>query len=80
MHNKTEDMNTFKTFVVLISNDKNVEEKNFDTDTPILKYFQNTSNSCCFISLVPDFESINPNKAKMLYIKIIIIIYKSSWF
>ena len=38
-------------FVVPVGNAKNVEEMKFQIDAPMLKYIQNTSNSCCFSSL-----------------------------
>ena len=46
-------------FVVPIRNAKNVEEMKFNIDAPMLKYCQNTSNSCCFSSLASVFDSIN---------------------
>ena len=52
---ETQDINTFKTFVVPIDSSKNMEEIKFNTDTPMLKYRQNTSNSCCFSSLASYF-------------------------
>ena len=36
----------------------------FHINDPMLKYCQNTSNSCCFISLVSAFENINQTKAE----------------
>ena len=50
-------------FVVPIRNAKNVEEMKFRIDAPILKYLQNTSNSCCFSSLASVFDRINQIKA-----------------
>ena len=50
-------------FVVPIINVKNVEKMKFNTDAPILKYRQNTLNSCCFSSLASAFESINKIKS-----------------
>ena len=50
-------------FVVPIGNSKNVEEIKFHIDAPMIKYCQNTSNSCCFSSLVLAFGSINKIKA-----------------
>ena len=35
----------------------------FNIDAPMLKYFQNTSNSCCFSSLSSAFKSTNKIKA-----------------
>ena len=43
--------------VVSIVSAKNVEEMKFRIDAPILKYLQNTSNSCCFSSLASAFDS-----------------------
>ena len=51
-------------FVVPIGNAKNVEEMKFNTDAPMLKYCQNTPNSCCFSSLESAFESITKTKAE----------------
>ena len=62
-HDETQDTNTFKMFVVPIRNSKNVEEMKFHIDIPMLKYYQNTPNSCCFSSLVSAFDSINNIKA-----------------
>ena len=50
-NDKTKDTNTLKRFVFTIENSKNVEEMKFNTDTPIIKYHQNSSKSCCFSSL-----------------------------
>ena len=51
-------------FLVTIGNAKNVEEISFNIDAPILKYRQNTSNSCCFVILASAFGSINQIKAE----------------
>ena len=56
-------MKKFKFFVVPIGNAKNVEEMKFHIDAPMLKYRQNTLNSCCFSSLLSAFDSINQIKA-----------------
>ena len=50
-------------FVVPISNDKNVEEMKFHIYSPMIKYCQSTSNSCCFSSLASSFDSINQIKS-----------------
>ena len=50
-------------FEVPIVNDKNVEEMKFRIDSPMLKYHQNASNSCCVSSLESSFDSINQIKA-----------------
>ena len=50
-------------FVSPIVNAKNVEEMKFNIDAPILKYRQNTLNSCCFSILVSYFCGINQIKA-----------------
>ena len=60
-HDETQDINTFKMFVVPIGNAKNMEEITFIP--PLLKYCQNTSDGCCFSSLALAFESINLIKA-----------------
>ena len=50
-------------FGVPIGNAKFVEEMKFYSKSPMLKYRQNSLNSCCFISLASDFDSINLTKA-----------------
>ena len=50
-------------FVFPIGNVKNMEEMKFHIDAPMLKYRQNISNSCCFISLASAFEIIDKIKA-----------------
>ena len=57
-HDETQDTNTFKMFVAKIGNAKNVDGLNFHIDAQMLKYCQNISNSCYFISLVSTFDSI----------------------
>ena len=56
---KTQDTNTFKMFEVPIGNTKFVEEMEFHSKAPMLKYRQNSLNSCCFVSLAPAFDSDN---------------------
>ena len=58
-HDETQDKYTFEIFVLPINNAKNVEEMRFHIDAAMLKYRQNTSNSCCFRILESAFESIN---------------------
>ena len=62
-HDETQGTNAFKMFVFPIGNAKNVKEIRFHIDVPLLKYHQNTSNSCCFSSLASAFDSINQIKA-----------------
>ena len=62
-HNDKRDINTFRFFQVPIGNAKCVESFKFQNDAPILKYCQNSLNSCCFSSLASAFVSINHNKA-----------------
>ena len=50
-NDETQDTNTLKFVLVPISNAKNVEEIKFKIYSPMIKYIQNTSNSCCFSSL-----------------------------
>ena len=50
-------------FEVPIGNKKCVEEIKFHNKTPMLKYRQNSLNSCCYISLKSYFDSINQTKA-----------------
>ena len=40
-----------------------MEKNKFRSNAPMLKYFQNSLNSCCFISLASDFFSIEQTKA-----------------
>ena len=62
-HDDTQDINTFKFFQVATGNAKCVESFKFQNDAPILKYFQKSSNSCCFSSLGSVFAIINHNNA-----------------
>ena len=62
IHDYTQDINTFKRFQVTIVNLNFVESFKFHNDAPIVKYFHNSLNSCCFSSLVSAFASINHNK------------------
>ena len=62
-HDNTQDTNTFKSFQVPIVNSKCVETFKFHNDSPILKYYQNSLNSCCLSSLMSAFDGINKNKA-----------------
>ena len=57
----TQDTNTFKMFVVPIGNAKKRGENEISLhiDSTMLKYRQNTPNSCCFSSSTLAFESIN---------------------
>ena len=64
-------------FVVPITNAKNVEEMKFHINSPILKYRQSTSNSCCFSSLVSYFDIINQIKASNAMSKCIEESFKS---
>ena len=50
-------------FVVPIGNAKDAEEMKFNIYAQMLKYRQDTSNSCCFSRLASEFESINQVKA-----------------
>ena len=63
IHYEIQYQNIFKMFLVLIGNNKNVEEMKFHIDDPILKYCQSTSNSCCFSILASAFDTINQIKA-----------------
>ena len=76
-HDETQYKNTFKMFVVPITNAKNVEEMKFHINSPILKYRQSTSNSCCFSSLVSYFDIINQIKASNAMSKCIEESFKS---
>ena len=49
-------------FEVPIVNTKCVEELKFRSKAPMLKYRQNSLNSCCFGSLASTFDSINQTK------------------
>ena len=63
IYDKTQDTNKFKMFEVPIGNKKCVEKMNFCSKAPMLKYRQNSSNSCCFSSLASAFDSINQTKS-----------------
>ena len=63
-HDDTQDTNTLKLFQVPIVNSKCVENFKFHNDAPMLKYCQNSLQSCCFISLVSDFSIIKQSKAE----------------
>ena len=52
-----------KLFEVPIGNTKCVEEMKFHIKDPMLKYFQNSLNSCIFGSLSSSFDSINQTKS-----------------
>ena len=62
-YDKTEVTNTFKIFEVPNGNRKCLEEMKFHNAAPMLKYSQNSLNSCCFSSLASSFYSINQTKA-----------------
>ena len=62
-HEETQDTNKFKMFEVPIGNTKCVEETKFQSMALMLKYRQNSLNSCCFSSLASAFDSINQTKA-----------------
>ena len=70
-HDETQDTNAFKMFVVPISNAKNMEEMKFHIYSPMLKYQQNTSNTCCFSILASAFEITNQSKANNVISKCI---------
>ena len=57
-HDDTQHRNKFKIFPVLIGNSKCVENFKFHNDAPMLKYFQDSLNRCCFGSLASSFSSI----------------------
>ena len=63
IHDNTQDTNTFKSFQFPIGNSKFVESFKFHNDAPILKYFHNSLNNCCFGSLAFAFVSIKQIKA-----------------
>ena len=56
-------INTIILFQVSNGNAKCVESFKFQNDAGILNYCQNSLNSCCFSTLVSDFDSINHNKS-----------------
>ena len=58
IHDYTQDTNTLLLFQVPIENSKCVEIFKFHNDAPMLKYCQNSLNSCCFSSLSSAFASI----------------------
>ena len=63
IHDNTQDINTFKLFQVPIGNAKCVESFIFQNDASILKYCQKLLSSCCIISLLLAFSSINLKNA-----------------
>ena len=56
-------MKTYQLFVVPIGNAKNTEEMLFNPRATVLKYHQESYNSCCLSSLKSYFHSIGDNKA-----------------
>ena len=49
-------------FGVSIDSTKITRKVQFDTAAPLIKYHQNTSNSCCLIVLASTFHCINDNR------------------
>ena len=54
---------TYPLFVVPIGNAK-INKLVFHPESPVLKYHQKSSNSCCLRSSASDFHSIGDNRAK----------------
>ena len=60
---KGDDTETFQIFGVPIGNSKITRKVQFHPAAPVMKYHQNTYNSCCLISLASSFHFINDNRA-----------------
>ena len=56
-----DDTKTFQIFGVLIGNAKITRKLKFQPASPLIKYYQNTSNNCCLSSLESAFHCINDN-------------------
>ena len=57
-----DDTKTYKIFGVTIGNAKITRKVRFYPAAPVIKYHQNSSNSCCLSSLAPSFNCINDNR------------------
>ena len=60
-----DDTKIFQIFGVPISNAKITIKVQFRLVAPVMKYHQNTYNSCCLSSLALSFHCINYNRAKL---------------
>ena len=60
---KGQDTKTYQLFVVPIGNAKNYRKIGFHPISPVLKYHQESYNSCCLSSLKSAFHSIGENRA-----------------
>ena len=58
-----DDTKTYKIFGVPIGNAKRTRKVQFHPESPVIKYHQKTSNSCCLRSLASDFHCICDNRA-----------------
>ena len=58
---KGQEIKTYQLYVVPIGNEKITETIEFHPESPVLKYHQKSSNSCCFGSLSSNFHSIGYN-------------------
>ena len=57
-----DDTKIFQMFVVPICNAKITRAVHFHLATPVIKYHQKTSNSCCLSGLASAFHCINDNR------------------
>ena len=58
-----QDVENYQLFSVLIGNAKIIEEIEFHLRAPMLKYHQESYNSCCLSSPATAFHIIDKNKA-----------------
>ena len=58
-------MKTYKLFEVPIGNTKITEKIEFHPKAPVLKYHQESSNSCCLTSLASAFHIIGEKSLKV---------------
>ena len=65
MNIEGQEMETYQFFLVPIGNAKITEEIDFHPRAPVLKYHQESSNSCCLSSLVSDFHSIGKKRLQL---------------
>ena len=58
-----DDTKTSQICVLPIGNSKTTEKVQFHPEAPVIKYHQNSSNSCCLSSVASDFHFIGDNRA-----------------
>ena len=64
-------MKTYQLFVVPVGNAKIAEEIEFHPRAPVLKYHQESYNSCFLIILASAFHSIGEKKAETFLVNLI---------